>query len=264
MPRTSKPRPNLPASTLRLSEFLRKNEIPRKDFAEEIGLSPSGFNSIFQRGLEITKIQAKAIENRYGISEKWLLNEEGPKIINPWDKLNLGDRWLLRATSPNSMRDYRIMVKWTMELTEEHFKLEVQKWMGVLFMRTLDGNEELISGLKYWYKNIHDLLQAEYKKLKEDLPVKNVSDEKRYHLILMGADPPEMKQWQTIRYYCMDLTTPDEQLLPSSEAASLEIDIDLSWINDRREKFLRPWKELLHSVRQRLIELKNENTLDSI
>ena len=85
-----------------------------------------------------------------------------------------------------------------------------------------------------------------------------------YHLILKGAAPPDMKQWQTIRYYCMDLTTPDEQLLPSSEAASLGIDIDLSWINDHREKFLKPWKELLHSVGQRLVDLKEENTLNSI
>ena len=73
-----------------------------------------------------------------------------------------------------------------------------------------------------------------------------------------------MKQWQTIRYYFMDLTSPNEQMLPSAEAASREIDIDLSWINDHQEKFLKPWKKLLHSVEQKLIAMNNENTLDSI
>ena len=264
MPRPLTPQSKLPESTARLSQFLAENEISRTEIAKALGMSVSGLNSIFHRGVKLSVVQAKAIEQEYGISEKWILKGEEPKMVNPRDKLNLGDRWLLQATSPNSMRDYRSMVKWTMELTEEYFKLKAETLMMVLLMRTMKGNEELINGLKYWNENIHDLLQAECKKLKEDLPVKNVSDEERYRLILEGADPPDMKQWQTMRYYCMDLTTPEEQMLPSSEAASLNIDIDLSWINDHREKFLRPWKELLHSVRQRLVDLKEENTLNSI
>ena len=185
-------------------------------------------------------------------------------MVNPWDKLNLGDRWLLEATSPDSGPTYLKMVRVHMALAEEYFKLKAQSRMGVLLMRTLKGKEELISGLEYWRKNIHDLLQAEYNKLKEDLPTKRVKDEELYRLILNDADTQEMKQWQTIRYYFMDLTSPDEQMLPPTEAASLEIDIDLSWINNHREKFLKPWKELLHAVRQSLIELKNGNTLDTI
>ena len=264
MPRPLTPQSKLSKSTARLSQYLAENEISRTEIAKALEMSVSGLNSIFHRGVELSVVQAKAIEQEYGISEKWILKGEEPKMVNPRDKLNLGDRWLLQATSPDSMRDYRSMVKWTMELTEEHFKLEVQKWMGVLFMKTLDGNEELISGLKYWSKNIHDLLHAEYKKLKEDLPVKNVSDEERYRLILEGADLPDMKQWQTMRYYLMDLTTPNEQMLLSSEAASLKIDIDLSWINDHREKFLRPWKDLLHSVEQKLNEMKDDSNSASI
>ena len=127
-----------------------------------------------------------------------------------------------------------------------------------------DSAHNIGTGLKYWNENIHDLLQAECKKLKEDLPVKNVSDEERYRLTLEQADPPEMKQWQTMRYYLMDLTTPNEQMLLSSEAASLKIDIDLSWINDHREKFLRPWKDLLHSVEQKLNEMKDDSNSASI
>ena len=50
--------------------------------------------------------QAKAIEQQYGISEKWILNGEKQKMVNPWDKLNLGDRWLLEATSPDSGPTY--------------------------------------------------------------------------------------------------------------------------------------------------------------
>ena len=264
MPRTTKIRSDLPASTQRLFEFISVKEIQRKDFAEEIGMKPSGLNSIFQRGVEITSIQAKAIENQYGISQKWLLNGEGPKMVNPHEKLNLVDKWLLKNTSPASGPTFLRMVRVPMALAEEHFQLEAQSLRIVLLMRTLRGNEELISGLKYWSENIHDLLQAEYKNLKEDLPIKHVKEQERHRLNLEGADPPEMKQWQTIRYYLMDLTTPDEQMLPSSEAASLGIDIDLSWINDHREKFLKPWKELLHSVGQRLVDLKEEKILNSI
>ena len=79
-----------------------------------------------------------------------------------------------------------------MALAEEYFKLKAQSRMGVLLMRTLKGNEELISGLEYWRKNIHDLLQAEYNKLKEDLPTKRVKDEELYRLILNDADTQEM------------------------------------------------------------------------
>ena len=264
MPRPPTPQSKLSASTARLSQFLAEKQISRTEIAKALNMSVRGLNSNFHRKVRLIVVQAKAIEQQYGISEKWLLNGEGPKMVNPWDKLNLGDRWLLDATSPNSIPSYVGMVKVPMALAEEHFKVEAQASLMVLFMRTPNHSDELINGLKYWEQNIHELLQAEYKKLKEDIPAKNVSDKERYRLILEQADPPEMKQWQTIRYYLMDLTTHDEQKLPSSEAASLEIDIDLSWINDHREKFLRPWKELLHSVRQRLIELKNENTLDSI
>jgi len=264
MPRTTKIRSDLPASTQRLFEFISVKEIQRKDFAEEIGMKPSGLNSIFQRGVEITSIQAKAIENQYGISQKWLLNGEGPKMVNPHEKLNLVDKWLLKNTSPASGPTFLRMVRVPMALAEEHFQLEAQSLMMVLLMRTLRGNEELISRLKYWSENIHDLLQAEYKKLKEDLPIKRVKEEEHYPLILERADPPEMKQWQTIRYYLMDLTTPDEQVLPSSEAASLGIDIDLSWIRTNREKFLKPWKELLLSVEKKIAEVKDGSPLDLI
>jgi len=38
----------------------------------------------------------------------------------------------------------------------------------------------------------------------------------------------------------------------------------LSWINDHREKFLRPWKDLLHSVEQKLNEMKDDSNSASI
>ena len=70
-----------------------------------------------------------------------------------------------------------------------------------------------------------------------------------------------MKQWQTIRYYLLDHGH-EKQKLQSLEKRSLEIDIDLSWINDHRKKFLDLGKVTPFS--QAVIELKNENTLDSI
>ena len=174
--------------------------------------------------------------------------------------------FVINQLKDNLSKTHTHMQQWVIDESrpDEHFKVEAKASLMVLFMRTPNNSDELINGLKYWTENIHDLLQAECKKLKEDLPVKNVSDEERYRLTLEQADPPEMNQWQTIRYYLMDLTTPDEQMLLSSEASSLKIDIDLSWINDHREKFLRPWKELLHSVEQKLNEMKDDSNSASI
>ena len=98
MPRPPTPQSKLSASTARLSQFLAEKQISRTEIAKALNMSVSGLNSIFHRKVRLSVVQAKAIEQQYGISEKWLLNGEGPKMVNPWDKLNLGDRWLLEAT----------------------------------------------------------------------------------------------------------------------------------------------------------------------
>ena len=46
----------------------------------------------------------------------------------------------------------------------------------------------------------------------------------------------------------MDLTTQEEEIRPSNQAAELGHDIDLDWINHQRELFLVKWKKLLSMV----------------
>ena len=88
MPRPLTPQSKLPESTARLSQFLAENEISRTEIAKALGMSVSGLNSIFHRGVKLSVVQAKAIEQEYGISEKWILKGEEPKMVNPRDKLN--------------------------------------------------------------------------------------------------------------------------------------------------------------------------------
>jgi len=264
MARPTKNHPKLPDSTKRLSEFLDERGIQRKQFAVEIGMSPSGLNSIFQRGVAITTVQAKAIEYKYGVNETWLLNGEEPKMIDQQDKLNLGERWLLKSTSPDSVPTEITMVIVPLTLVGEYFRFEAQQLMLKLWARGLDLNEKLFKQIQDWHNDIHSKLKGEWAQLKDDIPVKLTEDRGFFGSFAQGPTPDQLRQWQTIRYYFMDLTIPEEQPLPSSEAKSLGIDIDLSWIRVRREKFLKPWKELLLSVERKLAEVQEDNPLDEI
>ena len=58
----------------------------------------------------------------------------------------------------------------------------------------------------------------------------------------------QLRQWQTARYYFMDLTTQEEEIRPSNQAEEFGHDIDRDWINHQRELFLVEWKKLLSMV----------------
>ena len=99
-------------------------------------MSPSGLNSIFQRGVAITTVQAKAIEYKYGVNETWLLNGEEPKMIDQQDKLNLGERWLLKSLTRFSTTEITMVIV-PLTLVGEYFRFEAQQlmlklWAGAL------------------------------------------------------------------------------------------------------------------------------------
>lgn len=264
MPRPLTPQSNLAESTARLSQYLAENEISRTEIADALGMSVSGLNSIFHRGVGLSGVQAKAIEQEYGISANWLLRGEEPKMVNLQDKLDLGDRWLLKIYSKDSEPTELKMVTLPKALATEFFQSSAMGWMATLFMRGVSPHEKIFEQLKDWHNDIPKKLSDEWKTLQKELPVEPVQDKISIASAFPTQSPKQLRQWQTMRYFLMDLTTPDEQPLPSSEAQRLGIDIDLSWIRTHREMFLKPWKELLFSAKQKYEEKKEDNSLDEI
>lgn len=83
------PSHELPPPARRLDEVITEMGLNRKEFAERLGMSPSGFRCIFQKGVKVTTVMAKAIECEFGINHQWLLNGEGPK--NKRQRINLNN-----------------------------------------------------------------------------------------------------------------------------------------------------------------------------
>jgi len=79
MARTAKEPKNLPPSTQRFLEIINENGISRSELAQRFGMTIDGINKIFNRGSEISVVQAKAIELEFGISQQWILNGESPQ-----------------------------------------------------------------------------------------------------------------------------------------------------------------------------------------
>ena len=57
-------------------------------------------------------------------------------------------------------------------------------------------------------------------------------------------------QWQTARYYFMDITVMEETQRPSLEAVELGIEIDMAWIDERRQQLHSRWYTLRDLVQQ--------------
>ncbi len=77
MGRKAKPADNLPESTRRLLEVVESSGVTRIEFAKKVGMSTSGFNSLFLKGIEVNHTLAKAVELEFGISQQWLLEGIG-------------------------------------------------------------------------------------------------------------------------------------------------------------------------------------------
>ena len=79
MGRTAKELKQLPPSTQRLSDFIKESRLTRSEFAQRFGMSLDGVHKIFNRGSEISVVQAKAIELEFGVNQQWLLYGERPQ-----------------------------------------------------------------------------------------------------------------------------------------------------------------------------------------
>jgi transcriptional regulator with XRE-family HTH domain len=77
MGRRAKPAENLPNATRRLFDLIVSLGITRQEFAQKVGMSASGVNSLIHRPTEVSPMLAKAVELEFGISQQWLLEGIG-------------------------------------------------------------------------------------------------------------------------------------------------------------------------------------------
>ena len=256
MPRPTKPNPQLPDSTRRLHDFLEERRIQRKEFAVAIGITPSGVSSIFQHGRPITALQAAAIETRYGIKEKWLLEGEGPRFRDRHEGLRLEEQWLLQSALPDFRPSHVTLVEIPRMLAHQYFFENLQTFRMRL-MRKPKPDEALVQHVVDWQSYIAPKFDNAMAALEEKLPVKigekELSDQNRGDYA-----SAQLRQWQTARYYFMDLTTQEEEIRPSNQAEEFGHDIDRDWINHQRELFLVEWKKLLSMVIDNLRKPENK------
>ncbi len=254
MPRPIKPNSQLPDSTRRLHEVLEERRISRKKFAADIGITPSGVSSLFQNGRAITRLQAAAIETRYGISEKWLLDGEGPKSLNRYADLTATEVWLLELGLPEYKTSFLTMVRIPRLLAEQYFHENSENFRKHLKKRR-NPDEALIQQVDNWQRGVEEKFDEVLAALMKALPVK-ISAKELSDLSHSDYAPAQLRQWQTARYYFMDLTVPEEEWRPSNFAK--KSDIDLDWINQQRDLFLKPWRKLFSQVIENLSKPEDE------
>ena len=254
MPRPIKPNSQLPDSTRRLHEFLEERRIPRKKFAAAIGITPSGVSSLFQNGREITRLQAAAIETRYRINEKWLLDGEEPKFLDRYDGLNLTERWLLELGLPEYRDSFLTLVRIPRLLAEQYFN-ENSENLRIHLKKRLNPDEALIQQVDNWQAKIEEQFDKDFAALMKALPVK-ISAKELSEQNRSNYTSAQLRQWRTARYYFMDLTAQEEELRPSNHAK--KSDIDLDWIDHQRDLFLKQWRKLVSQVIENLSKPEDE------
>ena len=243
-----KPANELPPGTQRLAEAIGDLGMSRKDFAERLGMSPSGFRSIFQKGTAISPVLAKGVECEFQINHRWLLEGEEPKYVQRFSRLYPSECWLLEFASPLDYPSPATMVDIPLTLAVLFFQRNLIRLMGQLSARRLQ-NHEVMDEVTNWHNHyIQQRLKRDWEELKQALPVKSTSAE-----LILGIDrdrvpEDQLKQWQTAMYYFMDLVVVDDELRPSSEAEVLGIEIDQNWIGKHRNDFLAEWQQLFEKV----------------
>jgi transcriptional regulator with XRE-family HTH domain len=96
MGRIAKPAENLPNATRRLFDLIVSLGITRQEFAQKVGMSTSGVNSLIHRPTEVSPMLAKAVELEFGISQQWLLEGIGSKEAQRGGELTFYQQLCLR------------------------------------------------------------------------------------------------------------------------------------------------------------------------
>jgi transcriptional regulator with XRE-family HTH domain len=236
--------PELPHATIRLEEIISELGLSRGKFAERLGMSTSGLGALFlKEGARLSVVQAKAIELEFGVNHRWLLNGEAPKFFAQYDHLLPSERWLLKQSSPVEYPSLATMVEIPLTLAVLFFQRQLLRLQAMLFSAGLESHE-VVRNLVGWQGTISQRLRRDWLELKEAIPIRS-RQRRQFADVAVGVVPEDqMRQWQTARYYFMDLTVLGEELRPSKEAAELEINLDQPWIDEHYAQFLKEWDQL--------------------
>ena len=242
-----KPSHELPPVAQRLDEAIREIQLNRKNFAERLGMSPSGFRSIFQKGAKISTVLAKAIECEFHINHRWLLEGEEPKYIHRFSRLRPSEVLVMQLISFENYPSQDTMVSIPLTLAANVFRRDSLKLIGQLGESGAQSKDTMDEVIK-WFNNIRQRLERDWEELKQDLPVRGNPAQ-----LLPGLHPDavpndQLKQWQTARYYFMDVVVMDEESRPSLEAGMLGIEINQNWIDEHRAAFQQEWWQLYEKV----------------
>jgi len=130
----------LPPSTQRVENLRIEAKLTRSEMARRLGMTPSGFNLLFQRGSEISPVQARAISHEFGVSPQWILEGKGPQKISNEQELRQLKLRLCPDLSPEIMWDV--------------FETYLQNsWMSVARL----GRDESESELRSYTEKIEEL-----------------------------------------------------------------------------------------------------------
>ena len=105
-----------------------------------------------------------------------------------------------------------------------------------------------------WQQNIALWLRGDWRALQQEV---NHSSDMQMESDNAAASPggrSQPRQWQTARYYYMDITVMEETKRPSLEAVEFGIELDRAWIDDRRQQLHERWYALSDMVQKCLKE----------
>ena len=236
--------PELPPATLRLEEIISELGLSRVKFAERMGMSTSGLGALFlKEGARLSTVQAKAIELEFGINYMWLLNGEDPKWFDKYSRLLPSERWLLKQSSPVEYPSLATMVEIPLTLAVLFFQRQLLRLQAMLFSAGLESHD-VVGSLVRWQGSISQRLRRDWIELKKALPIRS-SEKALFSGLARGIVPEDqMRQWQTARYYFMDVIVLGEEPRPSVEAAELGFDIDQVWIDEHCAQLHKEWEQL--------------------
>ena len=79
----------------RLLCAITEKSMTQRKFAELIGMSPNGLNSIIKGQKRLSRVLAIAAERLTGVRADWILNHEPPQSLNPYNEIDPWARLIL-------------------------------------------------------------------------------------------------------------------------------------------------------------------------
>ena len=243
------PAPDLLPETQRFSDLIDDLGFSRREFALRLGMSPSGLGTLFQRGAPLSVVLAKAVECEFGVRHQWLLTGQEPKWRNAQAGLGPSEQWLLQMLGRVRRLSRVTQVELPLNLAVGFFQQELLKFQQDLVAYQL-GRHAVMRELFDWQQNIALWLRGDWRDLQQEVSYQS-NLEMEVDIAASGLERRSLqRQWQTARYYFMDITVMEATQRPSLEAVELGIEIDMAWIDERRQQLHSRWYALRDLVQQ--------------